>query len=100
MIRKVNGVTNDPSNEHRASALDETRLIIVEALRNGDVIRPDALATIIASSFPDSGLSEAQIAAGLFEAAAEARVQVQPSQVELLRSALKRAETIAPSGPR
>ena len=94
-------MSSDLSNEHRASVLDEIRLIIVEALRNRDVIRPKALASIIRKSYPDSGLSEALIAAGLCEAAAEAGVPVEPSsEVELLRSALRRAETNrAAAGP-
>ena len=56
-------MSSDLSNEHRASVLDEIRLIIVEALRNRDVIRPKALARIILKSYPDGGLSEALIAA-------------------------------------
>ena len=52
MIRKVNGMTSHPATEHRASVLEEIRLIIVEALRNNDVIRPHSLARIVAKSYP------------------------------------------------
>lgn len=85
-------MSSDLCTEHRASILDEIRLIIVEALRNGDVIRPGALASIIAKTYPASGLSETKIAAGLCEAAAEVGVMVEPSLLELLRRALKRTE--------
>ena len=67
MIRKVYGMSSDLSNEHRASVLDEIHFIIVKALRNRDAIRPKALSRIMLKSYPDSGLSEALIAAGLCE---------------------------------
>jgi hypothetical protein len=68
------------SEDHRAAILEEIRLIIVEALRNGDAIRPDALARIVAASYPMSGLSEEQIALGIKGAAAEAGVPVLPGK--------------------
>jgi hypothetical protein len=68
------------SEDHRAATLEEIRLIIVEALRNGDAIRPDALARIVFTSYPRSGLTEERIALGIRGAAAEAGVKVMPTE--------------------
>jgi hypothetical protein len=73
------------SEDHRAAILEEVRLIIVEALRNGDAIRPDALARIVFESYPMSGLSEQQIALGIRGAAAEAGVAVLSGKAEPVR---------------
>ena len=87
-------MTSDRANEHRASMLEEIRLILVEALRTGMSFGRRPSRASLRNTYPDSGLTEAQISAGLFEAAVEAGVLVdKPSQVELLRSALKRTET-------
>ena len=79
-----------PKPEHRAAVLEEIRLIVVEALRNRDVVRPDVLARSVWGNYPDSGLSESQIEEGIRQAAAEAGVTVEPSDAELLKQALAR----------
>jgi hypothetical protein len=68
------------SEDHRTATLEEIRLIILEALRNVDAIRPDALAKIVFASYPRNGLSEERIAVGIRGAAAEAGVKVMPTE--------------------
>ena len=72
--------------DHRQAVLDEIRLIIVEALRNGDAIRPESLAKVVHTSYPNSGLSEQQIAVGIRGAAAEADVKVVTACAEPVRA--------------
>ncbi len=46
----------------RRAVIQEVRLIIVEALREGDLIRPEYIATFVARSYPNSGFAQGQIA--------------------------------------
>lgn len=58
-----------------ASVAEEIRLLLVEALREGDVVRPDEIAKYVASAYPRSGLSQQQIADRIRTAAIQAGVQ-------------------------
>ena len=80
----------DVSEEHQAAVLEEIRLIIVEALREGDAIRPDLLAKIMAKSYPQSGLTEERIREGIRQAASVAGVTVLPEGFDAVRAALAR----------
>lgn len=82
-------MTSDFTMNQRASILEEIRLIVVEALRNDDIIHPKALAAIVARSYPGSDLTEEQIAASIFEAAAEASIRVTPPHADLLQTSSK-----------
>ena len=76
------GFRMSASGEHRAAALEEIRLIIVEALRNGDTIKPKALAKVVFTSYPNCGLTEERIALGIRGAAAEVGVKTIPAEAE------------------
>ena len=65
------------NSEHREAVLDEVRLIVMEAMREGDRVRADGLAKVVASSYPHSGLTGAQIAERIREAAGVAGVPVE-----------------------
>jgi hypothetical protein len=66
------------SSEHRKAVLEEVQLIVMEALREGDRVRADGLAKVVASSYPHSGLTSTQIAERIREAAGVAGVAVEP----------------------
>jgi hypothetical protein len=64
------------SAEDEAAVLDEVRLLIVEAVRERDVIRADHIAKFIAAGYPLSTLSVGEISARIIEAAFAAGVEV------------------------
>ena len=65
--------------EHRTAVLEETRLIVVEALREGDGVRAVSLAKVIALNYPKSGIAEAEIAEAIKQACIEAGVRIETS---------------------
>ena len=73
--------------------LDEIRLLIVEAVREHDVIRADNIANFIAAAYPLSELSLGEISARIMEAAFVAGVQVE------IRSATKEEHAVRLSLP-
>ena len=66
----------DPAESDRDSVLDEIRLAIMEALREGDTLRPEKLAQIITAVYPQSGFEEDAIAAMVRRKAVLAGVKV------------------------
>lgn len=67
--------------EDRAAVLQEVRLIIVEAMRDREPIRAEALARIVASSYPRSGMGSGEIAQRIKDAALAAGVPVEAGGV-------------------
>ena len=65
------------SADDQAAVLDEIRLLIVEAVRERDVIRADNIAQFIAAAYPLSKLSIGEISALIMEAAFAAGVEVE-----------------------
>jgi hypothetical protein len=63
------------NRENRKAVVEEVRLIIVEALREGDTIRPGELAGIIAAAYPNSFRKE-QIEQHIRKAATMAGVRI------------------------
>jgi hypothetical protein len=62
--------------EDRKAVLQEIRLIVAEARRDGDSVRPEVLAKVVSWAYPDSGLSRAEIVGRIKEAARVAGVRV------------------------
>src|ERR1044072_1655828 len=65
------------SAEDQAAVFEEIRLLIVEAVRERDVIRADHVAQFIATAYPLSKLSVGEISAQIMEAAFAAGVEVE-----------------------
>jgi hypothetical protein len=81
------------SAEDYVAVLDEIRLAIVEAVREGDVIRVDNIANFIATAYPLSQLTVGEISVRIIEAAFHAGVQVE------LRSSSKGDRSVRLSMP-
>jgi hypothetical protein len=64
--------------QSQAAVLDEIRLIVVEAQREGDSVQPETIAKAVAGSYADSGLGEVEIAEGIRQACIEAGVRLAP----------------------
>jgi hypothetical protein len=62
--------------EDQKAVSEEIRLIVKEAKRDGQPVKADGLAKIVAWTYPHSGLSAAQIADRISEAAVAAGVSV------------------------
>jgi hypothetical protein len=65
------------SPEDRNAVLNEIRLIVIEALRDLDKVRADGLAKIVASTYPRSGMTSADIAERISAAALAAGIPVE-----------------------
>jgi len=69
--------------EDQAAVAEEVRLTIVEALRDGDPIRAEGIARVVASSYPKSGQCWPEIAGRIKDAALAAGVPVETGGVVL-----------------
>lgn len=67
--------------EDQKAVQEEIRLIVKEARRDGQPVKVEALAKIVAWTYPHSGLSVAQIADRIGEAAVAAGVGVYQESV-------------------
>ena len=66
-----------PRRKDKASVSDEIRRVIADAIKDGDSVDAAGKASIIAQAYPNCGLTTAQIAERLIEAAVAARVALQ-----------------------
>ena len=64
------------NRENRRAVVEEVRLIIAEAIRDGDTVKTDSLAKIVAMSYPNSGFRVEQIEQHLCKAATKAGVRI------------------------
>jgi len=69
------------NRENRKAVEEEVRLVMVEALREGDTIRPGELAGIVAAAYPNSGFRKEQIEHHLYKAATLAGVPIGVTKV-------------------
>jgi hypothetical protein len=58
------------------AVLEEIRLIVGEAIRDGDAVRAEGLAKVVAWTYPNSGLSASEIAERIRDAARAAGVVI------------------------